>query len=52
MKYPPHLRQSEFPLNIEVARHTGRNWALLGGTALLTLNPYQNRILAPQAGRI
>jgi hypothetical protein len=28
----------------KMARHTGRNWALLGGNAPLTLIPYQNRV--------
>ena len=35
-----------------LARRTGRNWALLAGNAPLSLIPYQDRIMAPQAGRI
>jgi hypothetical protein len=35
-----NLRQFGFPLSIEMARHAGRNWALLGGNALLSLIPY------------
>ena len=48
----PVFRKRYRPLeaNRMLARHTGRNWALLGENAPLTLIPYQNRIMAPQAG--
>jgi hypothetical protein len=35
-----------------LARHAGRNWALLGRNSSLTLIPYQILIMGPQKGRI
>ena len=43
----------EHTIHLEkVARHTGQNWALLGGSSLFTLNLYPSRVMAPHGVRI